>query len=405
MPQPPSLDKLQRNATLYPWYEATVSAMFWLPVFFLYFTEQLSLQRALQLEAIYYTAIVVTEVPSGYFSDVVGRRVTLIISALLLLAAYVLFVIDDHFAVFAAAQVCLAAGFAFHSGTNTAFHNDTLAAANIENQLADREAIVSRNSFAANAVAALVGGLVAVVDLRLAYVCSAVAALAGLGIAMMFVEPHEQTTRHDRFVKQVTGCFGFLRQPILAWLFAYAVCMTVLNHVPYEFFQSYIDLSLTSANLHDGSTTVTTGVHVALTMCIGSFFAARSVKLSKRVGLAAALLIAMGIQVVMIGAMASMLSVWLIPLILLRSTPRALMTAPLNAAVAPRVPTTHRATYLSIQSLAGRLGFAGLLLGLSTVVGEPVDWPSLALLLRISAALAVGLWLVLTVTRSFASRS
>ena len=73
----PSADNLRRNVALYPWYEATVAAMFWLPVFFLYFTSRLSLARALQLEAIYYAAIVVMEVPSGYFSDLIGRRITL----------------------------------------------------------------------------------------------------------------------------------------------------------------------------------------------------------------------------------------------------------------------------------------------------------------------------------------
>ena len=36
----------------------------------------------LRLEAIYYVAVVVLEVPSGFFSDVVGRKPTLLISSL-----------------------------------------------------------------------------------------------------------------------------------------------------------------------------------------------------------------------------------------------------------------------------------------------------------------------------------
>jgi hypothetical protein len=192
------------------------------------------------------------------------------------------------------------------------------------------------------------------------------------------------------------------------WLFAYAVFMTVLNHVPYEFFQSYIDLSLRDNFTFDIQTPLATGIHVAITMWIGSFFAARSVRLRDRLGIGAALLIAMLLQTVIIGAMALTVAAWLIPLILLRSTPRALMTAPLNAAVAPRVPATHRATYLSLQSLAGRLGFAALLAGLSTTVGapgEPVDGSALATLLRISLGVAVSMLALLTLTRPIATRA
>ncbi|QNN21516.1 MFS transporter [Planctomycetales bacterium ZRK34] len=401
----PSADNLRRNVALYPWYEATVAAMFWLPVFFLYFTSRLSLARALQLEAIYYAAIVVMEVPSGYFSDLVGRRLTLGISSVALLGAYILFFLDGSFATFAAAQVCLAVGFAFHSGTNTAFHNDSLEALGESDRLAAREAIVSRNGFFASAVAALAGGLVAAIDLRFAYALSAAAAIGGFILVLMFVEPFQRAAGHDGFIRSVRQCGGYARQPMLMWLFAYAVFMTVLNHVPYEFFQSYIDLSLRESVAFEVHTPLATGIHVAITMWIGSFFAARSVRIRDRVGIGAALLIAMLLQTLIIGAMAAIAAAWIVPLILLRSTPRALMTAPLNAAVAPRVPATHRATYLSLQSLAGRLGFAALLAGLSTTVGEPVDWSALATLLRISVIIAIAMLIGLTIARPIATQT
>lgn len=70
----------ERNLKLYPWYAALLHAHFWFPVFFLYFNSKFSLAEVLRLEAIYYAAIVLFEVPSGYFSDVVGRRATLLIA-------------------------------------------------------------------------------------------------------------------------------------------------------------------------------------------------------------------------------------------------------------------------------------------------------------------------------------
>lgn len=61
----------------------------------------------------------------------------------------------------------------------------------------------------------------------------------------------------------------------------------------------------------------------------------------------------------------------LVPLILLRSCPRALMTALRNAAIAPRIPSEHRATFLSLKCLAGPLAFSGWLPSSFRAAAEP----------------------------------
>jgi len=85
-----------------------------MPVFFLYFSQRLSLSQVLRLEAIYYLCIVLVEVPSGYFSDRYGRRLTLLIASAALFVAYVIFFFGDNFGEFAVAQAFLAVGLAFN---------------------------------------------------------------------------------------------------------------------------------------------------------------------------------------------------------------------------------------------------------------------------------------------------
>ena len=53
---------------------------------------------------------------------------------------------------------------------------------------------------------------------------------------------------------------------------------------------------------------------------------------------------------------------------------------PLRGAVTPQLPRSLRATYLSLQSLLGRLAFSGtlLLLAAGARPGAPPDWPSLS---------------------------
>ena len=119
-----------------------------------------ALANVLRLEAVYYAAVVLLEVPSGYFSDRIGRRPTLMISALVFIAAYILFMLNGGFAVFAIAQILLAAGIAFNSGTDTSFLYDSLTAAERTDEYAGIEAVAARNGMAASAIAARDGVVV-----------------------------------------------------------------------------------------------------------------------------------------------------------------------------------------------------------------------------------------------------
>ena len=101
---------IARNVRLYPLYTGAGRFHCSAAVFYLFFGEFLTLEGLLQLEAIYYVAYVLLEVPSGYFSDRVGRKPTLVISASALVLSFLLFSIGSTFAIFALAQILNAVG-------------------------------------------------------------------------------------------------------------------------------------------------------------------------------------------------------------------------------------------------------------------------------------------------------
>lgn len=389
--RPDELESLARNVRLYPWYISVFNAFFWMPVFFLYFGAHLPLERVLQLEGLYYAAVVVLEVPSGYFSDRFGRKSTLLGASVMLVAAYLFFFFGSTFAAFAVAQLALAAGIALNSGTDTSFHYDSLAALGRESEYAEREAAAARNAMLVTSVSALVGGAVATLDFRYAYGLSALAAVVGLFIVAIFIEPgRKMTARAASFGCQLRDCVAHLKNPRLAWLFGFVVLITVLNHVPYEFYQPYLDL--VGARLGgNAGTPLVAGVHMAMATVIGAFFAHQSAEIARRIGTAKTLLLAALLQLIIIVAMGFVLHTVIVVLLLLRGVPAGVTRAPINAAITPHIPQKQRATYLSIQSLAGRLGFSALLVGLSVVTGgsETYYWPTLSHLLLICAGLGV----------------
>ncbi|MGM0555542.1 MAG: MFS transporter [Myxococcota bacterium] len=398
------LEGLRRNVRLYPWYAALFNAFFWMPVFFLYFGEHLNLGEVLSLEAVYYVAVVLLEVPSGYLSDRLGRKLTLVLSAASLLAAYVLFFVAPYlggtFAIFSIAQVLLAGGIAANSGTDTSFHHDSLAGLDREGEYKDREALVARNSLFASALAAVGGGLASSIELAYAYGLSAVVALASIVLLARFEEPAEEADPDALdFFPQLGACFRQLKRPILAWLFGFAVFATVINHVPYEFYQPYTDL--VGVELDFAShTPIVTGILMAVTMLIGAFVARKSAAIDDYLGTRTTLLGAGALQIVVIGTMAALLHPAILLVVLLRGVPSALMKAPLHAAVTPRIPRAQRATYLSLQSLVGRLGFAVLLGSLGWVAGgsDVESWETLSWLLQLAAVAGFVGWLALLVT-------
>lgn len=381
---------------------------FWTPVFFLFFSERFTVSEVLALESIYYACVVLLEVPSGYFSDRVGRRWTLLISTLATSAAFVLFLgAGESFAIFVMAQLAKAIGYAFLSGTDTSMHYDTLAGLGRESDFAHREARFTRNGFAGAAAAAVCAGLVGSIDLRIPYFLSLLTALATLVIALRFLEPPRFAGGlAEPFLGQVGLCLSLLRRPFLLWLFVYFLLKITTEHIPYTFAQPYL-MAVLGENVGElRRTPIASGFLLGVIAWVGAFAASRSVWLKDRFGLGATLLAAGCLQWFLIAAMAVALSPWVVPLLFLRSVQAAIANPLINAAVAPQVPQGQRATYLSLHSLGGRLGYSVVLLGLSRIAagGDPNNPEVLATVLLASTLLAgVGLlalaWTSSAVTR------
>ena len=350
---------MNRNIALYPYYALCWNLMFWLPVFFLYLSSVLALHEVLLLEAIYYLAVVVLEVPSGALSDRIGRRLTLMIGAGAWVAGSVLFFSTSSFMPFMAAQVLFATGMAFNSGTDTSLLYESLRALGRESEIAEHEARANTFAFSAGAISALVGGAIAGFDLRSAYALTAVAGLASIGLVFAFREPTRNDGPAGGVGDRLTTALRRATDPTLAWTMLFAVALIVLVHVPYEFAQPYLGQLFGSGDPDDYQITPTiSGVLSASMMGLAALTSLRAVRIVQRLGLGATLLLAVGVELVIIVAMGATVHAAIIILLLMRTVPIALTQPAIRAVIHPRVDSSHRATYLSLQSLAGRLAFS-----------------------------------------------
>lgn len=392
---------LAANPARLAWFEAARNALFWLPSFFLLFESRLPVDRVLTLAAIYYAASVALEVPSGYLSDRVGRRPTLVVGAALQALGCFTIAAADGFGTFAVGQACLAGAGAFFSGTDTSLLYESLRANGREAELVQHEARLQRVGLVALGLAALAGGFLASVDLRLPHALTGVASLVALGAALRLVEP-PRTAASDRPRAVVRTLVEHVRQPVLAWTLAFAVSALVFNHVPFELLQPYVAAAAADAGL-DVATRAPqlAGLALGATMLVAALASRGVLPLRRALGPAGTLLAALGLQTVVIGTLAVAVHPVLALFLVLRSVPQALAQPVVRVLVHPRVDGSLRATWLSLQSLAGRLAYAGALAAAAGAArgDERLDGPELLALLRVFAAAAVATVLGLALTR------
>jgi MFS family permease len=349
---------MRRNIALYPWFKFVQQLVFFQATWFLYFENHLSAADAILLYVVADICTTVLEVPSGYMSDRLGRRVTLLVAAFCGVAAMILLVVGEGFAQFALANLLLGASAAFASGTDSAILFESLKA---EGRAAEVEAAALkawRFSFAALAISALTGGALAQLDEVLPFVATAVSAVALLALTALLREPvHADPASHPGTLGAMRTS---LRQPTLFWLLCLTLVMYVFSHIPFVFGQPFIREALTAAG-YAAQTPLVSGGVTFLMMMISVAVSLAAMPLRRTLGLPAILLLALGIQVGLTAALAISNSVFVIALLLFRMVPESLSQPFILARMQPLLPDGIRATHLSVQSLAGRLFFAGIL--------------------------------------------
>ncbi len=166
----------------------------------------LSITSIMTLKSVYAITIIALELPSGYFSDVLGRKNMLVTGSFLGAAGYFVYSLTHSYAGFLVAEIALGAGQSFISGADSAMLFDTLASSQRQKQYARFEGINASVGNFSEAFAGIAGGGLALISLRLPFYVQAVIATSAIPASLALVEPNIPRPKrtHDR-MKQVTA--------------------------------------------------------------------------------------------------------------------------------------------------------------------------------------------------------
>jgi len=181
----------------------------------------MGMQEILLLKAIYSVAIVTFEMPSGYCADKWGRKKTLVAGSILGALGFVIYSTNTAFAGFVVAELILGLGHSLISGADVAMLYDTLKSENKASAYLKHEGRITAGGNFAEAMAGIVGGLLAMISLRTPFFAQVVVAASAIPAALMLKEPSQNTLRDQKrtFRSLLTSTTqAITRHPTLPWV-------------------------------------------------------------------------------------------------------------------------------------------------------------------------------------------
>lgn len=161
-----------------------------MPVVVLFYHDNgLSMSQIFMLKSVYSIAMLATELPSGYMADVWGSRRTILMGSILGTLGILIYSLSGDFTSFMMAEVILGIGFSCVSGADSALLYDSLKAENREHEYIRFEGRITSVGNFAEALAGVVGGLLATISLRTPYFFQIGVAAIGIPAAFLLKEP------------------------------------------------------------------------------------------------------------------------------------------------------------------------------------------------------------------------
>jgi MFS family permease len=377
----PTRRRLLRNARLSCVSHAFLMALFPIATLSLFLTHDLGLTVAdvFLLQATFGFFVALLEVPSGYLADRIGYRITMVIGAVLGAAGWVAYCFTEGFATALIAEVMLAVGVSFISGTDSAMLYESLRGLKREGEFGTWFSRMRASGNAAEGSAALLGAWLYTQSVRVPFAVQAAVWFANVLVVLAFVEPARDRGPELQPLERCRMIVRFAAQgaPRLRKLFGLFLALSIPPYVMVWVLPVYVEAA--------GNDVALIGPIWAASSYVTAFFTWLAPKLELRFGStpvlgACAAAIALGY-----GGMAVSDAQWAWVFVFALCFTRGAQHPILAHAEQTMIPSSDRAALLSIKSLL----FRGAFVIVGPFVGSMIDAQGMKLTLAVSGVLFV----------------
>lgn len=371
--------RIHHNITKIYLLSAVRGSMVHVPVYVLFLQSNgLTLYHVFLTQAWFSIIQLVLEIPSGYLSDRWGRKPTTILGTFSKAAGAGIMCLGSNFWMFLGGITLLATGSSLYSGTVEALLYDSLLEEGKEEKYREIEGHRGFIQFGTEAVASILGGLLALIALRASMIATFCFFCIGPFIAVTLVEPQRhkiQETRHLRAMWEVCKD-AIIHKPAIRSIIALNSVLLSIAFGLYWFTQPYqelVGLPLALFGVMHMIIVATHAIASKYTHALQKYIDDRLFLFLISIGIVGSFL-----------ALGTIQALWaLVFFILVRMCWGFLF--PLTSDMLNRMTTSDvRATVLSIRSF----GFRGLFTILSPVLGYWADIFSLQEALLMTGALS-----------------
>ncbi len=231
-----------RNVRLLAWFNFFNDFRPYAPIAILYFA-QVSGSYALGMSV--YSAVMLSqslfEVPTGVFSDLIGRKRTVMCGALAAVLSLTCYAIGGTYLALLAGGVFEGLARAFYSGNNDALLRDTLAEIGQEDAFQEYLGKTSSMYQLALAISALVGSLIAAVSFQVVMWVSVIPMTLTLLVSLGFVEPRAFTRTSANVYVHLGAAFrNIIHNPKLRAISAAAILDYSIGEARWYFRSAFV---------------------------------------------------------------------------------------------------------------------------------------------------------------------
>lgn len=358
------MDKKKLNSNIRKLYliKGLRSFMLTIPIIVLFFQENgLTMKQVFLLQSLFSVAVIILEVPTGYFSDIFGRKKSIIIGGILATTGFAIYSQSYTFWGFLLAEIILGFGISFVSGADSAMLYDTLLEKGREWEYKKVEGRGLSMGMFSESIASVIGGLLALVSLRFPLYWDTAITFLVIPVALTLSEPKiQKAEKTESSLKSMLRLvkFSLHDHKEVKWLIIYSASVGASTLTMFWFVQPYLLATKVPLGLF--------GVSLAILLLTASFFSWNAHKLEKILGRKKSLLLLIVLPALGYLLLSSFWFVWSGIFSLFFYVVRGINNPVTLGYINGLIPSDVRATVLSVKNLVGRVMFS--------VVGPTVGW-------------------------------
>lgn len=369
--------RLKRNIRKFYLCEILSGMFFSVPIFVLFWQKNgLSLMDIMLLQSIFSILTVILEIPTGYFADMYGRKITLFLAGVSFFIAISAYSLGYNFSQFLIAEIFFALATSLHSGTHAAFVYDTLYDLRQEKTYKKIWGNVLFFHMLALAISGIIGSLIATVDLRYTLYASIPFFFFLIPLILSMQEPHRHKLIIEKgyvaeLLKIIT--ITIVKNEKLRWLIIFSGIIYAFNQSALWLYQPYFRLT--------GVDIAYFGIVFAGFHIVAAFSSKYAHQIEEKIGQTYSLVMLVVLVAGSYLLMSNVIFLFSFSFCFLQQFARGFKNAVITDYINKLTTSNMRATVLSAESFVGKLLYAAII----PVIGWIADIYSLVQALSILA--------------------